>query len=244
MTIARLGHASFPSGRAALVDAALLGGELANDWEAWAAVADDMPAGVHEVLGARDAAGAEPDRWTNVWVQLAPGSVASTDFVGVIPVESARLLFIDAAAIAQWNVETSRDGKADFVCRGRDAAMLAKLLEAPALPAGGYGFVDRPVDEIAAIAREATGLLAGRGWNVSTSTHPHTDLHLLVRAAAASPTASSELELAGATACLFVSPWGAGVHKVMLDRDADDRPLRLRIELVPVDDVPTDAPEL
>lgn len=244
MTIVRLGQASFPSGRAALVDASLLGGELANDWEAWAAVADGMPAGAHPVHAEPDATGAHPDRWTNVWVELGAGAVADADFVGVIPVESGRLLFIDASAVAKWNVETSRDGNADFVCRGKDAVSLAKLLDAPALPGGGFGFVDRPIDEIAAIARESTGLLAGRGWSVTTTTHPHTDLHMLVRAAAASPTASSELELAGATSCFFVSPWGAGVHKVMLDRDASGRPLRLRVELVPLDDVEDDAPEL
>lgn len=244
MPIERLGHASFPSGRAVLVDVALLGGELAQDWEAWAAVVEDVATGTYEVHGERDTGGPHPDRWKNVWVEFASGNVASSDFAGVIPVESARLLFIDAAAIAKWDLDKSRDGKADLVFRGRDAASLAKLLEAPAISDGAFGFVDRPTEEIAAIASDARGLLAGRGWNVTTGQHPHTDVHLLVRAASASATASADLELAGATMCMFFDPWGNGVHKVLVDRDADGRPLRFRVELATDADATDDTSEV
>lgn len=232
MAIERLGHASFPSGRAVIVDLSLLGGELAQDWPAWAAVCEDVPRGALEVKADRVGDGPEADHWRNVWVELGEGVVASSEFAGVIPIESTRLLFIDAKAIETWDLDNSRDGKADFLFHGKDAASLAKLLDAPAY-GEGFGFVDRPIEEVASIAREAAGLLAGRGWAIKTRQAPHTDVHMLVRAAGASSTSSSELELAGTTMCMFVNPWGNGVCKVMLDRNAEGHALRFRLELVP-----------
>lgn len=234
MAIERLGTVSFPSGRAVVIDAGMLRGDHAASWRRLGVIAADMPAGDHAVLGERVGDGDWAECWRAVWVDLGDGEgrdVARTEHLGAVPVDFARLMFIDADAIASWSDEGSLDGRADFVFWGRDAAALAEAIGAAELPGEGFGWADLPLEDAVRRGTEAERLKAERRWLLATDFRPHTHHFLVLAQARRSDTGSGELELAGARTCMFFTSWGDGVFDVWLDRDAAGRPLRLRVQL-------------
>lgn len=231
MTIETLGSASFPSGRAVVIDTGMLSGDGKDAWAEWGVVAEGVPSGTFVVKGERVGEGDWSDCWRAVWVEIASGSIARSDALGTAGVDFARLMFIDADAIAQWRDDVSLDGKADFVFWGRDAEALAREVDAPPQGDGEFGWLDRPVEEIIALGTKAEETKAAKGWKLATDFRPHTHHFLVLAQARASATGSGELELAGSHTCMFFTSWGDGVFPVFADRDASGALLRLRVQL-------------
>lgn len=231
MAIERLGRASFPSGRAVVIDTGMLSGEGKAQWADWGVVVDGVPSGTFEVEGERVGEGDWAECWREVWVELAPDSIASSEKVGSVGVDFARLMFIDEAGIAEWRDDVALDGKADFVFWGRDAQALAHAVDAPPLGDGEWGWCDRAVDEIIALGTRAEQVKEERGWKLATDFRPHTHHFMVLAQARAAETGSGELELAGGRTCMFFTGWGDGVFPVFVDRDPHGKLVRIRVRL-------------
>jgi len=78
------------------------------------------------IMGERMPSGADDDRWSRVWVKMHQGTIANQRMIGFVPVDEARLMVVDAEALAKWDDEKSQDGLADVVFWDRDAIAVAR----------------------------------------------------------------------------------------------------------------------
>ena len=182
------------------------------------------------VLGKRVGKGRYADCWDHVFVELARGEVASSRRIGKAGVDFARLVVMDLGALDAWQHEDSLDGRADFVFWGRDAGELAKAMRARA-SSEGYGWTDLTVAKAEAKAMEAARLKAEHRWLLATDLRPHSHHFRALAAARASRQGAGTIEVGRAKVCLFFTSWGDGVFPIYLDFDAEDRALRVRVQL-------------
>lgn len=229
-----LGEVLAPSGKLAIFDVGLVGYLPRPALEpaiVKAAVPPDRPL---PVIGVPVGKGRFAECWDHVAVILGAGEVASSRKLGEAGVDFARLICIDHAALAHWVHEDSLDGRADFVFWGRDEAQLAKAMRAPRVKEG-HGWVDLPLAEAEARSDEAARRKADNRWHLATDLRPHSHHFHALAAARASPHGAGTLELAGTRLVLFFTSWGDGVFPIYLDLDADERPVRVRIQLATSD---------
>jgi hypothetical protein len=229
-----LGEVLAPSGKLAIFDVGLVGYLPRPALEpaiVKAAVPPDRPL---PVVGVPVGKGRFAECWDHVAVVLGTGEVASSKKLGEAGVDFARLICIDHAALAHWVHEDSLDGRADFVFWGRDEAQLAKAMRAPRV-GEGYGWVDLPLAEAEARSDEAARRKADNRWLLATDLRPHSHHFHALSAARASSLGAGTLELAGTRLVLFFTSWGDGVFPIYLDLDADERPVRVRIQLATSD---------
>lgn len=244
-----LGHVTAPSGRLVLVDAGLLGRfdrarhasllsppgstttwELELDGVGAVAVAGLPPGARIEVLATPVAPG--EDRWAAVDLEVQPdGSVAARRQVGTVPVDMARLIFIDASALSAWQHETPMDGLADLALWGADGAAVAAELQIPTLPDGTFGWTDVAADQALAWATHLEALREQGERRFAFDYRPHSHHHALMEQVRRSPVQSGLVEVGGATACGFMTTWGDGVFPVVAETDAHGGLVRLRIQL-------------
>jgi hypothetical protein len=225
-----LGEVTAPSGRLAIFDVGLVG-YLPRPALEPAIVKADVPADRPlPVTGVLVGKGRFARCWDHVAIALNPGEVASSRKLGEAGVDFARLICIDHAALDHWVHDDSLDGRADFVFWGRDAAQLAKVMNARRL-ADGHGWADLPVAEAEARADEAARRKASNKWLLATDLRPHSHHFHALAAARRSPHGAGSLELAGSRLVLFFTSWGDGVFPIYLDRDAAGRPVQVRIQL-------------
>jgi hypothetical protein len=192
------------------------------------------------VIGTRVGKGRFADCWDHVAIAIAePGSrreVAHARKLGKAAVDFSRLILMDRAAIDHWQHEDSLDQLADFVFWGRDEAQLGKALGARRLPdTQHWGWTNLPVGDAEALADRAAQLKADHKWLVATDLRPHSHHFDVLAAARASPSGAGVLEVAGARVMVFFTSWGDGVFPVYLDVDQDQQPVRIRIQLAPVE---------
>ena len=198
----------------------------------WAAIQGGVPAGELRVVGepmpeGHPAAG----RLRRIAVLVRAGRPARSERFAQVMVDAARMLVIDAEALASWKSDEPLDGKADFVFWGRDAEALAEKVSAPALGEEHFGWVDLPVDE--AVAR-GSALLRVRhemSAKVATDFRPHSHHYELMKQVRASKTESGTVRLGRGLATGFMTTWGDGIFEVHRDLDEAGRLLRVRIEL-------------
>jgi hypothetical protein len=231
MAIETLGRASFPSGRAVVIDTGMLSGEGKRQWAEWGVVVEGVPSGTFAVEGERVGEGDWADCWREVWVAFGSDRVTTSEKVGSVSVDFARLMFIDRHGIDAWRDDVALDGNADFVFWGRDAEALARAVDAPALGRGEWGWCDRPMDEIVALGERAERMKDERGWKLATDFRSHTHHFFVLAQARATHTGSGELELAGGRTCMFFTGWGDGVFPVFVDRGRDGKLVRIRVRL-------------
>lgn len=238
MAIETLGYASFPSGRAVLVDTGVLIELGEQAYTEHGAVLDGVKAGVLPIRGERVGGddGDCADLWREIWLELGDGEVVASDEVGAVVVDCARLMFVDGDAAASWDDKGGFDGKADFLFWGRDAEALAAAVGAPARGEGQYGWCDLPVDEAIARGTEAERLKGERGWKLATDFRPHTHYYFLLAQARDSLTGSGTLDLESSKTCLFFTSWGDGIFPVIVDRDVHGAPVRFRVVFLMDDD--------
>lgn len=175
--------------------------------------------------------GAHAGRWRHVELEVRPGEAASTEDIGDVPVDCARLGFADAEALAAWQHDESFDGKADFVFWGRDAAEAAATSAAPALPDGQYGWLDMDVEQVVSLGTAVEALRAEGDLEFATDFRPHSHHYRMMQQVRASPLEAGTLQVGDSTMCGFMTSWGDGVFRVERDIDAAGETLTLRVLL-------------
>jgi hypothetical protein len=182
------------------------------------------------VVGARVGRGRFADCWDHVAVQLADGEVHASKKLGEAGVDFARLVCVDHASLDQWQHDDSLDGLADVMFWGRDEAALAKTMRAPRTREG-YGWSNLTVEDAEAKLLEAERIKAENNWLLATDFRPHSHHFHALAAARANPNGAGEIDLGPSRMLLFFTSWGDGVYPIYLDLDAEDRPVRVRIQL-------------
>ncbi|MFT3837465.1 MAG: hypothetical protein QM723_10770 [Myxococcaceae bacterium] len=223
-----LGEVQAPSGVVLIVDTGLLGSwSVETPRVTVAGVPKDRAL---QVFGARMNEEPFAQLWRTVSLEVQPaGKTARTIEAGSVPVDFARLMFIDSAAVARWEHEQPTDGRADFVFWGRDAAQAAAQTNAPKLSDGQFGWVDL---EVAAAVTHGRAVEALRGpLKFATDFRPHSHhFHLLAQMRGTS-TESGTLEVGGARCCGFFTQWGDGVFPVRTELDSEGGLVRIVVEL-------------
>jgi hypothetical protein len=186
------------------------------------------------VMGERMPAGPDEGRWRRVWIVVGEGEVVNTRRIGHVLVDEARLMAIDADALAAWDDRNSRDGKADLVFWGRDAAAVAAEVGGSPIQSNSgaelFGWVDLPFDDARERAQRV-GALRSDDRKFAFDFRPHTHHWQVMRDVRATRTESGMLDLAGARLCMFMTMWGDGAFPVEADFDAVGQIVRLRIEI-------------
>ncbi len=225
-----LGTVTAPSGTLCIFDVGLVG-YLPREALEPALVTYDVPSGRElAVIGTRVGKGRFADCWDHVVVRIGSGEVASTKKLGEAGVDFARLVCMDHGALDHWVHEDSLDGRADFMFWGRDADQLARAMRAPATTEG-YGWTDLPVADAEAKAMQAERLKSEHHWLLATDFRPHSHHFHALAAARASKLGAGTIDVGDARVCLFFTSWGDGVFPIYVDRDRDDRPVQLRVQL-------------
>ena len=225
-----LGEITVPSGKLAIFDVGLVG-YLPLDALEPAIIKADVPTDRPlRVVGVPVGKGRFSDCWDHVSILLGDGEPHTSKKLGSAGVDFARLILIDHAAIAHWQHEDSLDGKADFVFWGRDEAKVSRALNAPKLKEG-YGWVDLTISDAEAKGDHAARLKSENDWAFATDHRPHTHHYYALEAARASKHGAGRLELANTQLMLLFTSWGDGVFPIYLERDADDHPVAVRIQL-------------
>jgi hypothetical protein len=182
------------------------------------------------VVGARVGRGRFADCWDHVAVQLADGEVHASKKLGEAGVDFARLVCVDHASLDQWQHDDSLDGLADVMFWGRDEAALAKTMRAPRTREG-YGWSNLTVADAEAKLLEAERIKAENNWLLATDFRPHSHHFHALAAARANANGAGEIDLGASKMLLFFTSWGDGVYPIYLDLDAEDHPVRVRIQL-------------
>lgn len=175
------------------------------------------------------------DHWRSVSLLLRAdfeeSKICRSKQIGCVAVDMARLMFCDADAMGKWIHEDSIDGLADFVFWGKDALRLSKKFEAPHVQDNIYGFVGKPVMELAETAMLVKEHLDLHHLVAALDFRPHSDHWRMLKTISEHKTESGTIDLADSKCCGFMTSWGDGFFPVYLDLDADGRALRLKIEL-------------
>lgn len=225
-----LGTVTCPSGKLAVFDIGLIGYMPRAALEP-AIVKVDVPRDRElSISGTRVGHGQFADCWDHVVINLAEGEVQKSKKLGSAGVDFARIAILDHKVLDHWQHEESLDGLADVMFWGRDDAALAKALKAPKTKEG-YGWLDLPLEDAESKIMEAEILKAENDWQINVDFRPHSHHYQILAAARANPTGAGELQIAGSKMLLFFTSWGDGVFPIFLDLDAEDRPLRIRIQL-------------
>ncbi|MEJ7602061.1 MAG: hypothetical protein WKG01_29460 [Kofleriaceae bacterium] len=229
-----LGKITVPSGRVGIFDLGLIG-YLPRPALEPAIVIADVPADRPlPVIDARLGRGRFSDSWDQVSIVLGDGVVSSSKKLGEAAADFARLACMDLALLDHWEHEDSLDGRADFVFSGRDERLLAAAMVAPR-QADGYGWVDVKLADAEARSDVAARKKAENKWLLTMELRPHSHHYQIAAASRANRLGAGTLELAGAQMLMFLTTWGNGVFPIYLDRDAADRPVRIRIQLASAD---------
>jgi len=228
--IETLGTITCPSGKLAIFDIGLVGFLPRGALEPQIVRADVPSDRELTVTGVRVSHGRFADCWDHVSINLADGDVHQSKKLGECGVDFARLGCIDLKALDQWKHEDSLDGLADVVFWGRDEAALAKALKAPKT-SEGYGWRDQELMDAESKVMEAEILKAENDWMINVDFRPHSHHFHALAAARANPAGAGGLEVGGSKMLLFFTSWGDGVFPIYLDLDAEDRPVRVRIQL-------------
>ena len=225
-----LGEISIPSGKLAIFDIGLLGYMPREALEP-AIVTYAVPRDrVLPVLGAPVGKGRFKDCWDHIAVSITPGEVVASKKLGEAGVDFARLVCIDHAALDAWQHEDSLDAKADVIFWGRDAHVLAHVLNAPRV-AEGYGWVDLPLADAENKADVIARKKAENKWLLASDLRPHSHHYYALAAARRSPDGAGMLDVGGTRMMLVFTSWGDGVFPIYADFDHDDRLVQIRIQL-------------
>jgi hypothetical protein len=176
----------------------------------------------------------EDGLWDSIDVVLSAADVSSSQRLGTVGVDWARLAFADADALSAWKHSEAIDGLADVVFWGRSQEQAAQAYGAPAIAttgeAGTYGWADLPLAEAVTRARAVlawTDEEPDRKLMVDFRPHSH---HWQVMAKVrASQTDSGVIEVAGARILFAMTSRGDGSFPVYADRDAAGDLVALRV---------------
>lgn len=183
------------------------------------------------VYGTRVGEGDYSRCWRHIELEVGSSPRVTTEAVGDVMVDWARLAFVDADALGAWEHEASLDGQADFVFWGRDAASAAESSSAITLDGGQFGWVDLPVEKAVARGIAVEELRETRGLKFATDFRPHSHHYLMMAKVRAAKTESGTIVVGDSRMCGFMTTWGDGVFPVERDIDAGGNLVAVRIIL-------------
>jgi hypothetical protein len=185
-----------------------------------------------KVIGRQMGEGPLATHWKDISLLLNEKARASASRqLGHVAVDMARLMFCDLEAAGKWEHEGTKDGLADFVFWGKDAARLAKKFAAEQIDGKIYGFSDKPVEEMARMAAETHRHLSQHRLVAAIDFRPHSDHWQMLKCISESSTESGAIDIDGTQCCGFMTSWGDGFFPVYLDLDENGEPAALRIDL-------------
>lgn len=183
------------------------------------------------ILGARCA---EPhgDRWRKVCIECRPDAwIARSEKVGDVGVDYARILIADVDALGLWKHEESLDGLADYVFWGRDAAQVARAINAPRLSNNEFGWLNVPVAHAAERGAAVENYRDQQALQMAGDFRPHSHHWRVMKPARESATESGITEIDGMKVCNFMTTWGDGLFEVYQDFDDSGQLARIRVQL-------------
>lgn len=192
-------------------------------------VVPHLPPGRYPVTGIRLDGGEFAGLRQAVMIDLVPNAasvVARTIELGKVPVDEARIGLFDLEAIPHWNDSVAVDGLADVVFWGLHEKELAAHYRAPHLGEDGFGFVNMPVAQAEAFARELDGVRNAGQFRFAFDFRPHSHPFHLLAQMRRNPSEAGMLDVGGALVCGLFTSWGDGEFPVLLDLDAHNRPVR------------------
>ena len=196
---------------------------------ATAVAVNDIPTGVPlRVHGTMEP---EYERWDMITIECRPGVVASTQHVGHVWVDQARILIADLNALGEWKHEESVDGLADYLFWGADAPKVASAFEAPLVTASQYGWLDLPFDDALDRGFAVEDYQEEHKLRFAGDFRPHSHHWHVLKETRASETHSGSIDVGGATMLNFFTLWGDGSYDVYRDFDAAGSLVRIRIDL-------------
>jgi hypothetical protein len=221
---------SDPAGAAAARQAVQRGGYAFTHADVGAIAVPHLPAGRYPVSSVRLDHGPFAGLRQAVMVDLIPNpQAAHTVELGKIYVDNARIGLFDVDALQQWNEERPVDGMADIVFWGLHEKEVAARFRAPSLGQDGSGFQNLPVQQAEAIARDLDALKNSGQFRFAWDFRPHTHPYYLLAQIRKNQNEAGVLDVGGAMACGFMTTWGDGEFPVMIDLDANNRPIRCGI---------------
>ena len=165
-----------------------------------------------------------------VMVDLVPNpQAARTIELGRVIVDNARIGLFDVDALASWNEERPVDGLADVAFWGLHENEVAARFRASRLGEDGFGFQNMPVPQAEAFARDLEALKASGQLRFAWDFRPHTHPYYLLAQIRRNPSEAGVVEVGGFAACGFMTSWGDGEFPVLIDLDAQNRPVRCGI---------------
>ncbi len=244
-----LGHVDVKSGALCLLDFGMAGafsgstagavaarqaaqrGEYAfTHDEVPAIVAPNLPPGRYPVSSVRIDQGPFAGLRQAVMVDFVPNpQAARTIELGRVLVDNARLGLFDVDALQLWNEEHPVDGMADIVFWGLHEAEVAARFRAPKLGEDGSGWKNLPVAQAEAIGRDLDALKNSGQFRFAWDFRPHTHPYYLLAQMRQNPSEAGVLDVGGFLACGFMTSWGDGEFPVLIDLDAQNRPIRCGI---------------
>jgi len=170
--------------------------------------------------------------WRDISLIIKPDAmVAETKKVGHVAVDMGRLMFCDLDSMGEWQHQDTIDGLADLVFWGKDAQRLATKFGAKHIDGSIYGVINKPIDELAALAFQVQKHLELHHLVSAIDFRPHSDHWRMLKAVAECETESGDIELGESRCCGFMTSWGDGFFPIFLELDEHDAPVRLRIDL-------------
>jgi hypothetical protein len=187
-----------------------------------------LPPGRYPMNGIRIDDGAFRGLRQAVMIELVENDppAARTIELGKVPVDEARIGVFDADAIAHWNDSVPVDGLADVLFWGLHENEVAQRYRAPRQGEDGFGFVDLPVDQAEQFARELDGLRSSGQFRFAYDFRPHSHPYHLLAQMRKNASEAGVLDVGGSAVCGLFTSWGDGLFPVMLDLDANNRPIR------------------
>lgn len=190
-------------------------------------VVPHLPPGRYPVSSVRIDEGPFKGMRQAVTVDFVPNpQAARTIELGKVLVDNARIGLFDADALGAWNEEHSADGLADIVFWGLHENEVAARFNAPRVGDDGFGFQNLPVAHAEAIARDLDVVKSGGQFRFAWDFRPHTHPFYLLRQIRKTEAEAGVLDVGGFAVCGFMTSWGDGEFPVLIDLDAQNRPVR------------------
>lgn len=251
MSSESLGHVDIRSGTLTVVDFGFIGAWSGSNGAAQAAmqavaaqrysfehegvpavVVPHLPRGRFPVSSVRILQGPFANLRQAVMIDFVPNpQAARTIELGKVCVDNARIGLFDVDALGAWNEEAPVDGLADVVFWGLHQNEVAAQFRAPSLGEDGFGFKDLPVAQAMPLAQQLDQLRNTGQYRFAFDYRPHTHPYYLLAQLRENPTEAGVLDVGGMLACGFMTTWGDGEYPVLLDLDAQNRPIRCGIFL-------------
>ena len=246
MTIEQLGHVDVRSGILCLLDFGMAGA-FSGDPQGAVAARQALQQGAHcfthNDVPAIAVPHLSPGRYPVSCVRLDQGPFAGmrqavmVDFVpnpqaartielGKVLVDNARIGLFDLDALAHWNEERSVDGLADVAFWGLHENEVAARFRAPKLGDDGSGFANLPVAQAEAFARDLEALKNSGEFRFAWDFRPHNHPFYMLAQIRKNQNEAGVLDVGGSMACGFMTSWGDGEFPVLIDLDAQNRPVR------------------